>query len=138
MLIHICTYLVLTLYGIGLTLIVLYSIGQLHLVVTFLKNRRRNLPEPPLTGDENLPFVTIQLPIYNELYVVERLLEKFGDPERIFRASPVELGITRQALVAKIRRLGLGGNGGLNPRDRAYYQQGGNPRGGVGVQDHGP
>jgi cellulose synthase/poly-beta-1,6-N-acetylglucosamine synthase-like glycosyltransferase len=77
-LIHICTYLVLTLYGIGLTLIVLYSIGQLHLVVTFLKNRRGNPPEPPLAGVENLPFVTIQLPIYNELYVVERLLESMA------------------------------------------------------------
>lgn len=78
MLIHICKYLVLTLYGISLTLIVLYSIGQLHLVVTFLKTRRRNPPEPPLAGDENVPFVTIQLPIYNELYVVERLLESMA------------------------------------------------------------
>ncbi len=63
------------LYCLSLTVIVVYSIGQLHLLVTYFLNRKNLQAEPPLEGDENLPFVTIQLPIYNELYVVERLLE---------------------------------------------------------------
>jgi cellulose synthase/poly-beta-1,6-N-acetylglucosamine synthase-like glycosyltransferase len=68
-------YLVVAIYLICLMLIVLYSIGQLHLVFTFYKHRKNYQPEPPLQGDKDLPFVTIQLPIYNELYVVDRLLE---------------------------------------------------------------
>ncbi|MEO1415823.1 MAG: cellulose synthase family protein [Bacteroidota bacterium] len=72
-------YLVLSIYGIALVLIVLYSIGQLHLIVTFLRRRKKTKAVPPLEGDENLPFVTIQLPIFNELYVVERLLEAMAD-----------------------------------------------------------
>lgn len=71
-------YLVLFLYGFGMASIVLYSIGQLHLVFTFLRKRQRFSAEPPIVGDENLPFVTIQLPIFNELYVVERLLESIA------------------------------------------------------------
>ena len=68
-------YVVLATYGTSLTLIVLYSLGQLHLVYTFWRHRHHLPPEPPLQGDTDLPFVTIQLPIFNELYVVERLLD---------------------------------------------------------------
>ena len=75
MLIQIFEYTVLSLYGFALILIVLYSIGQLHLVLTFVRKRRDHQLVEPLRGDKNLPFVTIQLPIFNELYVVERLLE---------------------------------------------------------------
>ncbi|MEL6673691.1 MAG: cellulose synthase family protein [Bacteroidota bacterium] len=75
MLSQIFEYTVLTIYGIALTLTVLYSLGQLHLILTFLRNRKHIQGEPPLKGDKNLPFVTIQLPIFNELYVVERLLD---------------------------------------------------------------
>lgn len=75
MLILILEYLVVGIYLICLLLIVIYSIGQLHLVITFYKHRKHYTPEPPLQGDKGLPFVTIQLPIYNELYVVDRLLE---------------------------------------------------------------
>jgi cellulose synthase/poly-beta-1,6-N-acetylglucosamine synthase-like glycosyltransferase len=43
------------------------------IVYLFLKNRRR-APEPARRF-EHLPRVTVQLPIFNELYVVERLLK---------------------------------------------------------------
>lgn len=75
---NILEYAVLIIYSITLILIVLYSLGQLHLIITFLSNRKKVQPQPPLNGDENLPFVTIQLPIFNELYVVERLLESIA------------------------------------------------------------
>jgi cellulose synthase/poly-beta-1,6-N-acetylglucosamine synthase-like glycosyltransferase len=71
-------YSVLSVYGLALVLIVIYSIGQLHLVITFLRHRHKYQAEPPLVGDEGLPFVTVQLPIYNELYVVERLLDSMA------------------------------------------------------------
>ncbi len=71
-------YLVLAMYGLALILIVIYSIGQLHLITTFLRHRKKYRAEPPLEGNENLPFVTIQLPIFNEFYVVERLLDSMA------------------------------------------------------------
>lgn len=75
MLLKIFEYSVLAIYGTSLSLIFLYSLGQLDLVITFLRSRKKVQAEPPLVGDKDLPFVTIQLPIFNELYVAERLLD---------------------------------------------------------------
>lgn len=43
------------------------------MIISYLKNKFKEKKYPPLP--EDLPFVTIQLPIFNEKYVVERLLE---------------------------------------------------------------
>src|SRR5690242_6341058 len=50
-----------------------YGIHRYSLAYLYLKNRRK-LPRPGKTF-EALPRVTIQLPLYNERYVVGRLLE---------------------------------------------------------------
>jgi cellulose synthase/poly-beta-1,6-N-acetylglucosamine synthase-like glycosyltransferase len=58
------------------TILILLSIYGLHrycLTYLYLKHRR-NAPKPAAEFSE-LPRVTVQLPIYNERYVVERLLE---------------------------------------------------------------
>ncbi len=70
-------FLVLGVYLLALTLLVIYSLGQLHLVITFVRHRHEHEGEPSLEGDE-VPFVTIQLPIYNEFFVVERLLDSMA------------------------------------------------------------
>ncbi len=51
----------------------IYGLHRCYLVYLFLRNRHR-LPRAPSRFQE-LPRVTIQLPVYNERYVVERLLE---------------------------------------------------------------
>ena len=51
----------------------LYGLHRYVIVYLFLKNRR-NAPKP-LGHLPKLPRVTVQLPIFNELYVVERLLD---------------------------------------------------------------
>jgi len=52
--------------------LLLFSIGQLHLTFIYLRKK----PEVPIPdGSEFTPLVTIQLPIYNEKYVVERLMD---------------------------------------------------------------
>ena len=51
----------------------LFGLHRYVIVYLFLKNRRRK-PEP-LGHFEQLPRVTVQLPVFNELYVVERLLK---------------------------------------------------------------
>ena len=50
----------------------LYGLHRYVIVYLFLKNRK-NVPQPVSTF-EKLPRVTVQLPVFNELYVVERLL----------------------------------------------------------------
>ncbi len=53
-------------------LLTIYAAGALVLLIAYLRNRKRVIPTPPLT---HYPKVAIQLPLYNELYVVERLLD---------------------------------------------------------------
>jgi cellulose synthase/poly-beta-1,6-N-acetylglucosamine synthase-like glycosyltransferase len=67
---------VIILYTGCLTVIFLYSLVQLHLVVNYRRARKKNVlaSECTLNGD-SLPFITVQLPIYNERYVAGRLLD---------------------------------------------------------------
>ncbi len=68
---------VLILYTGALSFIFIYSLSQLHLVHLYRKAKRNNkLPKKKhLTEDYVFPHVTVQLPVYNELYVVERLID---------------------------------------------------------------
>jgi cellulose synthase/poly-beta-1,6-N-acetylglucosamine synthase-like glycosyltransferase len=50
----------------------LYGLHRYVIVYLFLKNRNR--PPVPQSTFEKLPPITVQLPIFNEMYVVERLL----------------------------------------------------------------
>jgi len=56
-----------------LIILSVYGMHRYHLAYLYLKNRHK-LPKPRKTF-EQLPRVTIQLPIFNERYVIERLLE---------------------------------------------------------------
>lgn len=67
-------WLVIAGYGLSLTLIFFFSVGQLHLAVSYRRNRKNKPAEPALPS--TLPSVTVQLPLYNELYVVERLIRQ--------------------------------------------------------------
>ncbi|MFD2245518.1 cellulose synthase family protein [Pontibacter ruber] len=62
-------------YGICLAFIFCYSLVQLHL--TYLYWTRKKKQKPPLTpaASQKWPTVTVQLPLYNERYVVERLID---------------------------------------------------------------
>ncbi len=65
-------------YGLTLSFIFLYSIVQLNLVINYLGNKN-NETAPESISTEKLPFVTVQLPLYNELYVVERLIDSITE-----------------------------------------------------------
>jgi cellulose synthase/poly-beta-1,6-N-acetylglucosamine synthase-like glycosyltransferase len=58
-------------YLIAVVLLALYGLNAFVSVVLYLAHRRNAAPRPPL---RELPIVTVQLPIYNEKYVLERLL----------------------------------------------------------------
>jgi cellulose synthase/poly-beta-1,6-N-acetylglucosamine synthase-like glycosyltransferase len=50
----------------------LYGIHRYFIIFLYFRNRHRT-PRPPLRFSE-LPTVTVQLPVYNEIYVIKRLL----------------------------------------------------------------
>src|SRR4249920_2352718 len=67
---------VLVLYFFVLSILAIYGWHRYYLVYLYMKNRGKApnpaLPPPALA---ELPRVTIQLPIYNEMYVADRLIE---------------------------------------------------------------
>lgn len=73
-------YAIITIYSLCLLLIFLYSLSQLQLLRNYLKAKKEpdNSEKFDLSKTEETPFVTIQLPLYNELYVVERLLRNIA------------------------------------------------------------
>ncbi len=60
-------------YGLILCLLAVFGFHRSMLVWLYFKHKK-NVPQPMGTFDE-LPRVTIQLPIFNEMYVSERLLD---------------------------------------------------------------
>lgn len=69
--------LIIIVYTLALTVIFLYSLAQLSLLFNYFKARKKteNSPKFNFKNFTEIPFVTIQLPLYNELYVVNRLLD---------------------------------------------------------------
>ncbi|NQX93032.1 MAG: glycosyltransferase [Flavobacteriales bacterium] len=67
---------VVVIYGLFLSFIFLYSLVQLNLAISYRKYKKNGAGDAPCCPTEdNLPHVTVQLPVYNELYVVERLID---------------------------------------------------------------
>lgn len=58
-----------------LALCILFAFGLHGLVMVYYYHKTKALQHPPAEHPEELPLVTIQLPLYNELYVVDRLIE---------------------------------------------------------------
>src|SRR5712692_4642668 len=54
-----------------------YGVHRYFIIYLFLKNRKRG--PSPAGQFEQLPKVTVQLPIFNEIYVVERLLRSVSE-----------------------------------------------------------
>ena len=59
-------------YGFSLLLLCTFGIHRYYLSYLYSKNKNK-VPTPKGTF-EKLPIVTVQLPVYNEMYVVERLI----------------------------------------------------------------
>src|SRR5437899_7666309 len=58
-----------------LAVLSVYGLHRYEVIRTYFKYRKNATTEPPRRF-EQLPPVTIQLPLYNERYVVERLIEE--------------------------------------------------------------
>ena len=72
--------LVIVLYTISLLLIFMYSLAQLNLLFNYLSSKKvkDDSPKFDLSNPDEIPYITIQLPVYNEMYVMERLLDNIA------------------------------------------------------------
>ncbi|TNE53102.1 MAG: glycosyltransferase [Bacteroidetes bacterium] len=68
----------LLIYFVAMSGVTIYALIQFHLLFLYKKFHKENPKieykqyEP---GDSNAPFVTVQLPMYNEMYVAERIID---------------------------------------------------------------
>lgn len=67
-------------YSASLIMILFYSFSQLNLLINYLKAQKKASTCCLMRLDQasELPLVTIQLPVFNELYVMERLLDNMA------------------------------------------------------------
>lgn len=110
-------YLIITIYTICLVLIFLYSLAQLNLLYNYLKYRNKEdlSPKFDFSNPDEIPFVTIQLPVFNELYVMKRLIKniaKINYPKdkleiQVLDDSTDESVITTAKHIKKIQELGI-------------------------------
>jgi cellulose synthase/poly-beta-1,6-N-acetylglucosamine synthase-like glycosyltransferase len=59
-----------------LLVLAFYGLNRYEVLFTYLRHRKRRPSSEPARRFDQLPRVTIQLPLYNERFVVERLLEE--------------------------------------------------------------
>ncbi len=75
MLLSFIAYLLIALYTLALAYVTFFCLMQLNLLLHYFKRKPKpGLPENK-TGIPFLPAVTIQLPVFNERYVIERLID---------------------------------------------------------------
>lgn len=72
------SWILLLFYALALAFIFFYSLSQMHLVFLYLKNKKRPAEQTPSLTIKDYPKVTIQLPLFNELYVAERLIDSIA------------------------------------------------------------
>lgn len=71
---------ILIIYVVAITLLVMYCLTQLSLAIHYLQYKKKQQQEETLAPLDmkdaaSFPMITVQLPIYNELYVIERLID---------------------------------------------------------------
>ncbi len=77
-------YFILALYSLALLYISWYCVMQLNLLYHYKRNGHKAVPSLPDSAieispdQEDWPMVTVQLPLYNEVYVVERLIDSIA------------------------------------------------------------
>lgn len=105
-------YTIIALYSVSLLFIFTFSLGQLHLTWHYLRSKKEL--KPNVEKIDKLPFVTVQLPIYNEKYVVERLIDavcQFDYPQELLEIQVLDDSTDDTVTIAsdKIARWAGGG-----------------------------
>jgi cellulose synthase/poly-beta-1,6-N-acetylglucosamine synthase-like glycosyltransferase len=108
---------IIIIYTISLLLIFMYALAQLNLLLNYLasKKAKDNSPTFDFSKPEEIPYVTIQLPVYNEMYVMERLLDNIAKIDypsdkleiQVLDDSTDETVASTRAHVEKLQATGL-------------------------------
>lgn len=74
---------IIVVYTIALLLIFLYALAQLNLLFNYISAQKKcdDCAKFDLSNPDEIPYITIQLPVYNEMYVMERLLDNIAEIE---------------------------------------------------------
>src|SRR5437762_8328511 len=96
-----------------LAILSVYGLHRYEIIRTYFKHRKKAVDRPSARFDQ-LPRVTIQLPIYNERYVVERLIDEVAKIEyprellqiQVLHDSTDDTHPFAQALVERYHALG--------------------------------
>ena len=73
---HLAGKIILAFYGIFLLLIFFYSVLQFNLAITYAKNKKKkSKSQEPEFNSATAPKVTVQLPMFNEMYVADRIID---------------------------------------------------------------
>ena len=95
-------YLFLAIYFFVLITVFMYASHRYYMIYLYYRHRK-NKPLP-LAKIEHLPRVTIQLPIYNEIYVVKRLISASCDldyPKELLDIQVLDDSIDETSLIAQ-------------------------------------
>ena len=108
---------IIVIYTIALLLIFLYSLAQLNLLFNYLSSKKKvdTSEKFDLTNPTEIPYVTIQLPVYNEMYVMDRLLDNIAEIDypndkleiQVLDDSTDETVETTRLHIEKIKATGL-------------------------------
>jgi len=108
-------YTILIAYFTILTVLAIYGAYRIKQVIDFWRYRKFT-PQPKGSFSEaELPFITVQLPLYNEMYVVERLVKSITEVDypldrlqiQVLDDSTDETVKLAEATVEKYRQLGF-------------------------------
>ncbi|WP_109098087.1 cellulose synthase family protein [Aquimarina sp. AU58] len=104
-------------YTLALLIIFMYSLAQLNLLFNYLKSRKQADTSPTFdfSKKEEIPHVTVQLPVFNELYVMDRLLDNIAELDypkdkleiQVLDDSTDESVITTAKHIEKLQQIGL-------------------------------
>ena len=104
-------------YTVALLLILMYALAQLNLLFNYLSAKKKTDTSEKfdLSNPNEVPFVTIQLPVYNEMYVMDRLLDNIAEMDypndkleiQVLDDSTDETIETTRAHVEKLQATGL-------------------------------
>ncbi|MFK7783023.1 cellulose synthase family protein [Psychroserpens sp.] len=108
---------IIIIYTIAIVLIFMYALAQLNLLYNYLSSKKtnKNCQTFDLSIADEIPIVTIQLPVYNEMYVMDRLLDNIALLEypkdkleiQVLDDSTDETILSTRAQIEKLQSNGL-------------------------------
>ncbi|GAA4280734.1 cellulose synthase family protein [Gaetbulibacter aestuarii] len=108
---------IIVVYTFALIMILAYALAQLNLLFNYLTAKRKEDTSVKFdfSNPDEIPMVTIQLPVYNEMYVMDRLLDNIAKIDypndkleiQVLDDSTDETVETTRAHIEKLQKTGL-------------------------------